>query len=75
MPKIKAVNHFNQNFPILRCPKTNSAGFSIDHFLSPTPWMKLHKIFCQSKKYLTAETAKYAEIILNFLSQRSPTGA
>jgi hypothetical protein len=50
MPKIKAVNHFNQNFPILRCPKTNSAGFTppackpkayglegIDHFLSPTP--------------------------------------
>jgi len=54
MPKIKAVNHFNQNFPVLRCPKTNSAGFTppackpkayglegIDHFLSPTPCMKL----------------------------------
>jgi hypothetical protein len=50
MPKIKAVNHFNQNFPILRCPKTNSAGFTppackpkayglegTDHFLSLTP--------------------------------------
>ena len=33
--------------------------------------MKLHKIWCHSKKYLTAETAEYAEIILNFLSQRS----
>jgi hypothetical protein len=36
--------------------------------------MKLHEIRFHSKKYLTAETAEYAEIILNFLSQRSPAG-
>jgi hypothetical protein len=34
--------------------------------------MKLHEIRGHFKKYLTAETAEYAEIILNFLSQRSP---
>ncbi len=35
------------------------------------PCMKLHEIRYHFKKYLTAETAEYAEIILNFLSQRS----
>jgi hypothetical protein len=34
--------------------------------------MKSDAIF---KKYLTAEHAENAEIIKNFLSQRSPTGA
>jgi hypothetical protein len=34
--------------------------------------MKSDAIF---KKYFTAEHAEIAEIILNFLSQRSPTGA
>jgi hypothetical protein len=33
--------------------------------------MKLHKIWCFSNKYLTAEIAESAEIFLNFLSQRS----
>ena len=33
-------------------------------------YMKLHKIRCRSKKYLTAEIAEYAEIIY-FSSRRS----
>ena len=36
--------------------------------------MKLHKIRCRSKKYLTAEIAEYAEIIYFFFLGVLPPG-
>jgi hypothetical protein len=50
-------------------------GFRVQRFRVALPQYHQIDLFSRSKKYLTAENAENAEVILIFLSQRSPTGA
>jgi hypothetical protein len=77
MMSLRSAIYFHL-FPKIRYQTLNKYFFLIKLAApqaSGTACMKLHEIRCHSKEYLTAETAEYAEIILNFLSQRSPAGA